>query len=53
MPWVNVFMISLFPRLPLSYIQFRASHQYAIATTDTAFKHMLSLSLGSNKSIVI
>ena len=28
-------------------------HQYAIATTDTAFKHMLSLSMGGDSSIVI
>ena len=28
-------------------------HHYAIATTDTAFKHMLSLSMGSDSSIVI
>ena len=28
-------------------------HKYAIATTDTAFKHMLSLSTGSDSSIVI
>jgi predicted transposase/invertase (TIGR01784 family) len=33
--------------------QFRKNHQYAVATTDTAFKHMLSLSLGSRKDIVI
>lgn len=29
------------------------AHHYAIATTDTAFKHMLSLSMGSDPSIVI
>jgi hypothetical protein len=28
-------------------------HHYAIATTDTAFKHMLSISMGSDPSIVI
>ena len=28
-------------------------HQYAIATTDTAFRYMLSLSMGSDSSIVI
>jgi hypothetical protein len=28
-------------------------YHYAIATTDTAFKHMLSLSMGSDPSIVI
>jgi len=28
-------------------------HHYAVATTDTAFKHMLSLSMGSDSSIVI
>jgi hypothetical protein len=32
---------------------FREKHQYAVATTDTAFKHMLSPSVGSNKQIVI
>ena len=29
------------------------SQQYAIATTDTAFKHLLSLTQGSDKNIVI
>ena len=29
------------------------SHHYAIATTDTAFKHLLSLAQGSDKKIVI
>lgn len=28
-------------------------HTYAIATTDTAFKHMLSISTGADKNIVI
>ena len=30
-----------------------SSHHYAVATTDTAFKHMLSLAMGSEKNIVI
>ena len=30
-----------------------SSQQYAVATTDTAFKHMLSLAMGSEKNIVI
>lgn len=30
-----------------------SSHHYAVATTDTAFKHMLSIAMGSEKNIVI
>ena len=30
-----------------------SSQHYAVATTDTAFKHMLSIAMGSDKNIVI
>ena len=35
---------------PLAII---SSQHYAVATTDTAFKHMLSIAMGSDKNIVI
>jgi predicted transposase/invertase (TIGR01784 family) len=34
-------------------LQRGTSHHYAVATTDTAFKHMLSPTMGSEKNIVI
>ena len=36
-----------------AFLKTLGRHRYAIATTDTAFKHMLSLSMGSDSSIVI